>query len=51
MLSALTKEASISKVTIKDKEFELSCAKVTIVDLASAKETLESRISSLKVQN
>jgi hypothetical protein len=51
MLSALTEEASISKVTIEDKEFELSCAKVTIVVLASAKETLESRISSLKVQN
>ena len=51
MLSALTKKVSISKVTIEDKEDELSCAKVTIVGLASAKETLESSISSLKVQN
>jgi hypothetical protein len=51
MLSALTEEASIAKVIIEDKEDELSCAKVTIVGLASAKETLESSISSLKVQN
>jgi hypothetical protein len=51
MLSALTEKVSIAKVTIEDKEDELSCAKVTIVGLASAKETLESSISSLKVQN
>jgi hypothetical protein len=51
MISIKGKEASIAKVTIEDKEYELSCAKVTIVDLASAKETLESSISSLKVQN
>jgi DUF917 family protein len=48
MLSALTKEASIGKVTIEDKEHELSSAKVAIIDLASAKEKFESSISSLK---
>jgi hypothetical protein len=51
MLSDLTKEASIAKVTIEDKEHELSSAKAVIIDLASAKEVLESSISSLKVQN
>jgi hypothetical protein len=51
ILSGLTKEVSIYKVTIEDKEDELSCAKVNIVGLASAKLILESSISSLNAQN
>jgi hypothetical protein len=39
MLSDLTKEASIAKVTIDDKEHELFSAKTAIIDFASAKNT------------
>jgi hypothetical protein len=51
MLNVLIKEVSIANITIEDKETELSCVKVFIVGLANAKETLESSISSFKVQN
>jgi hypothetical protein len=42
---------SLVKVTIKDRENEISCAKTYIVNLANAKEALESSISSLTIQN
>jgi hypothetical protein len=51
MLEVLAKEMSLVKVTIKDKENEISYAKTSIVNLANAKEALESSISSLIVQN
>jgi hypothetical protein len=51
MLEVLTKEMSLVKITIKDKEDEISCVKSSIVNLANAKEALESSISGLMVQN
>jgi hypothetical protein len=42
---------SLVKITIKDKQNEISCAKTSIVNLVNAKEALESSISSLTVQN
>jgi chromosome segregation ATPase len=44
MLEVLTKEMSSVKVTTKDKENEISCAKTSIVNLENAKEALESSI-------
>jgi chromosome segregation ATPase len=51
MLEVLTKEMSLVKITIEDKEKEISIAKTSIVNLANAKEALESNLSSLMVQN
>jgi septal ring factor EnvC (AmiA/AmiB activator) len=51
MLDVLTKEMSLVKVTIKDKENEISCAKTSIINLVNAKEALESSISGLTIQN
>jgi hypothetical protein len=42
---------SLVKTTIEDKEKEISIAKTSIVNLANAKEAIESSLSSLKVQN
>jgi hypothetical protein len=50
MISNLTKEASVAKAIIKDKEHELSNAKVVLIDVANAKQALELSISSLTVQ-
>jgi hypothetical protein len=35
---------SLVKITIKDKQNEISCAKTSIVNLENAKEALESSI-------
>jgi hypothetical protein len=51
MLETLTKELSLVKVTLEEKDCELSCAKTSIVGLANAKETLETNLSCLKVQS
>jgi hypothetical protein len=51
MLEVLTKEMSLVKITIEDKEKEICIAKTSIVNLANAKEALESSLSSLTVQN
>jgi hypothetical protein len=42
---------SLVKPTIEDKEKGISIAKTSIINLANAKEALESSLSSLKVQN
>jgi hypothetical protein len=51
MLEVLTKEMFLVKITIEGKEKEISIAKTSIVNLANAKEALESSLSSLMVQN
>jgi hypothetical protein len=51
MLEVLTKEMCLVKITIEDKEKEISITKTSIVNLANAKEALESSISSLTAQN
>jgi hypothetical protein len=51
MLEALTKEMSLVKITVEDKEKEIAIAKTSTVSLANAKEALESSLSSLTVQN
>jgi hypothetical protein len=42
MLEVLTKEMSLVKITIEDKDKEIAIAKTSIVSLANAKEALES---------
>jgi hypothetical protein len=51
MLEVLTKEISLVKIAIEDKEKENAIAKTSIVSLANAKDALESSLSSLSVQN
>jgi hypothetical protein len=51
MLEVLTKEMSLVKITIEDKEKEIDIAKTSIVSLANEKEALESSLLSLTVQN
>jgi predicted component of viral defense system (DUF524 family) len=51
MLEVLTKEMSLVKITIEDKEKEIVIAKTSIVSLANEKEALESSLLSLTVQN
>jgi hypothetical protein len=51
MLETMTKELYLVKVTLEEKECELSCAKTSIVGLANAKEALEPNLSCLKVQS
>jgi hypothetical protein len=51
MLEALTKEVSLVKITIEDKEKEMANMKPSIVNLANEKDTLESSMLSLTVQN
>jgi hypothetical protein len=51
MLETLTKELSLVKVTLEEKNCELSCAKTSFVGLANAKEALETNLSCLKVQS
>jgi hypothetical protein len=51
MLEVLTKEMSLVKITIEDKEKEIAIAKPSIVSLADAKEALKLSLSSLMVQN
>jgi hypothetical protein len=48
MLELMTKEMPLVKITIEDKEKEISIAKTSIVNLANAKEALESSISQGK---
>ena len=51
MLEALTKEVSLVKITIEDKEKEVINMKTSIANLANEKDALESSILSLNVQN
>jgi chromosome segregation ATPase len=51
MLEVLTKEISLVKITIEDKEKELANVKTSIVRLANVKDALESRLLSLTAQN
>jgi hypothetical protein len=51
MLEVLTKEISLVKITIEDKEKEMDIAKTSIVNLANEKDALESSLLSLTVQN
>ena len=51
MLDALTKEVSLVKITIEDKEKEVINMKTSIANLANEKDALESSILSLTVQN
>jgi hypothetical protein len=51
MLAALTKEVSLVKITIEDKEKEVINMKTSIANLANEKDALESSILSLTVQN
>jgi hypothetical protein len=51
MLEVLTKEASLVKVTIEDKEKEITNMKTSLVYLANEKNALESSLSCLTVQN
>ena len=51
MLEALTKEVSLVKITIEDKEKEMTNMKTSIVNLANEKDALESSMLSLTVQN
>jgi hypothetical protein len=47
MLEALTKEVSLVKTTIEDKEKEMTNMKTSIVSLANEKDALESSMLSL----
>jgi hypothetical protein len=47
----MSKELSLVKVTLEEKNCELSCTKTSIVGLANAKEALETNLSCLKVQS
>jgi predicted nucleic acid-binding Zn-ribbon protein len=51
MLDALTKEVSLVKITIEDKEKEVTNMKTSIANLANEKDALESSMLSLTVQN
>jgi hypothetical protein len=51
MLEVLTKEISLVKITIEDKEKEMAIAKTSIVSVANEKDALESSLLSLTVQN
>jgi hypothetical protein len=51
MLEALTKEVSLVKITIEDKEKEMTNMKTSIVNLTNEKDALESSLSCLTVQN
>jgi phosphate starvation-inducible protein PhoH len=51
MLEALTKKVSLVKITIDDKEKEMTNMKTSIVNLANEKDALESSMLSLTVQN
>jgi chromosome segregation ATPase len=51
MLEALTKEVSLVKITIEDKEKEMTNMKTFIVNLANEKDALESSMLSLTIQN
>jgi hypothetical protein len=51
MLDALTKEVSLVKITIEDKEKEVINMKTSIASLANEKDALESSILSLNVLN
>jgi phosphate starvation-inducible protein PhoH len=51
MLETLTKEVSLVKITIEDKEKEMTNMKTSIVSLAKEKDALESSLSCLTVQN
>jgi chromosome segregation ATPase len=51
MLEVLTKEISLAKVTIEDKEKEMTNVKTSILSLAKEKDALESSLSCLIVQN
>jgi hypothetical protein len=51
MLEALTKEVSLVKITIEDKEKEMTNMKTSIVNLANEKNALESSMLSFTVQN
>ena len=51
MLEVLTKEMTLVKITIEDKEKEMAIAKTSIVSLANEKDALESSLLSLTVQN
>jgi chromosome segregation ATPase len=51
MLEALTKEVSLVKITIEDKEKKMSNMKTYIANLANEKDTFESSMLSLTVQN
>jgi chromosome segregation ATPase len=51
MIEVLTKEMSLVKITIEDKEKQMAIAKTSIVSLANEKEALESSLLSLTVQN
>jgi hypothetical protein len=48
---ALTKEVSLVKITIEDKEKEVTNMKTSIANLANEKDALESSMLSLNVQN
>jgi predicted nucleic acid-binding Zn-ribbon protein len=50
-LSVLTKEISLAKVTIEDKEKEMTNVKTSIVSLENERDALESSLSCLTVQN
>jgi chromosome segregation ATPase len=51
MLEVLTEEVSLVKITIEDKEKEMTNIKTSIVSLANEKEACESSLLSLIVQN
>jgi hypothetical protein len=51
MLEVLTKEISLVKITIEDKEKEMANVKTSIVSLANVKDALESSLLSLTAQN
>jgi hypothetical protein len=51
MLEALIEEVSLVKITIEDKEKEITNMKTSIVNLANKKDALESSMLSLTVQN
>jgi hypothetical protein len=51
MLETLTKELPLVKVTIEEKNDDLSSAKTSIVGLDNAKEALKTNISCLKVHS
>jgi hypothetical protein len=51
MLDVLTKEITLAKITIEDKEKEMTNVKTSIVSLANEKDALESSLSCLTVQN
>jgi hypothetical protein len=51
MLEALTKKVSLVKITIEDKEKEMTNMKTFIVNIANEKDALESSMLSLTFQN